>query len=105
MSRTPLNPKIKLIWLNGPKVCLSKCLGGFGLKNMRGTNSSLLAKNSWRLMKVIMVFGQKVFDSKYVKGDMGQLLNDKTALDSVCIWKCALEGTKLLHKGYYANWK
>ncbi|KAK2637370.1 hypothetical protein Ddye_032162 [Dipteronia dyeriana] len=82
-------------------MCLPKCEGGFGFKDLALFNQTLLAKQAWRIFSVPDSLAARVLKAKYFSS--GDFMSASTKAGCSHIWRSLNWGRELLSKGLRWN--
>lgn len=85
--------KQKIAWWSWDKVCLPKCLGGIGFRDLHIFNQALLAKWAWRLITERNSLAFQVFKDKYFRNN--DLLLVVQLNGSSYLWQSLLWGWEI----------
>ena len=87
----------KLHWMRWDKLCSPKKNGGLGFRNLYLFNSSLLAKQCWRLLNAPQSLFYRVFKARYFPSC--NLLEASLGSNPSFLWRSLLSGRDVIKKG------
>ncbi|CAO2827157.1 unnamed protein product [Amaranthus hypochondriacus] len=75
----------KIHWHGWPNLCMPKCQGGLGFRDLKIFNDALLAKQAWRLMRNSNSMVSQVFKARYYKNS--DFLDSFRGFDPSFTWR------------------
>ena len=87
----------KTHWVRWKKLCLPKCQGGLGFKDIENFNLAMLGKQVWRLLHNQHSLFYKVFKAKYFPN--GSILDDSVKVNGSYVWQSILRARRVVRMG------
>ena len=91
----------KIHWLSWNNLCLPKCQGGLGFRDIENFNLALLGKQVWRFLHNTDSLCYKVFKAKYFPN--GTIMDDDVKTKGSYAWQSILKARGVIRMG--STWR